>query len=175
MPRRFFRKFAIKRHQFGDKWFLSPFRHLMHDHRLWSIRRKTVVPAVALGIFVGFMPFPGHPLWASLIALARRINIPIAALATFVSNPLTMAPMYFFAYQFGAWLIGIEAKNVEMEMSFDWVAHTFVNIWQPMLLGCVILGSTASLLSYIILDLLWRSSLGSYKARKRRERNRKPD
>jgi uncharacterized protein (DUF2062 family) len=81
--------------------------------------------------------------------------------------------MYFFAYQFGAWLIGIEAENVEMEMSFDWVAHTFVNIWQPMLLGCVILGSAASLLSYIILDLLWRSSIGSYKARKRRERNRK--
>ena len=109
----------------------------------------------------------------ALFEAVAGINIPIAALATFVSNPLTMAPMYFFAYQFGAWLIGIEAENVEMEMSFDWVAHTFVNIWQPMLLGCVILGSAASLLSYIILDLLWRSSLGSYKARKRRERNRK--
>jgi uncharacterized protein (DUF2062 family) len=173
MPRRFFRKFAVKRHQFGDRWFLSPFRHLMHDHRLWSIRRKTVVPAVALGIFIGFLPFPGHPLWASLIALARRINIPIAALSTFVSNPLTMGPMYFFAYRFGAWLIGIEPKNVEMEMSFDWVAHTFVNIWQPMLLGCVILGTAASLLSYVVLDLFWRSSIGNYKARKRRERNRK--
>ena len=174
MPRRFFRKFAIKRHQFGDRWFLSPFRHLMQDHRLWSIRHKTVVPAVALGIFIGFMPFPGHPVWASLAALARRVNIPIAALATFVSNPLTMGPMYFLAYRFGAWLLDVERKPFEFEMSFDWVTHTFVNIWQPMLLGCVILGATASLLSYVILDLLWRSSLGSYKSRKRRMRNKDP-
>ena len=69
MPIRFFRKFAVKRHHFGDKWFLSPFRHLMQDHRLWSIRHKTVVPAVALGIFIVFMPFPGHPVWATLAAL----------------------------------------------------------------------------------------------------------
>lgn len=171
MPRRFFRKFAVKRHEFGDKWFLSPFRHLMHDHRLWSIRRKTVVPAVALGVFIGFLPFPGHPLWASLGALASRINIPIAALSTFVSNPLTMGPMYFFAYRFGAWLLGAEQKPFAFEMSFDWVTSTFVNIWQPMLLGCVILGTAASLLSYAVLDLLWRSSIGSYKSRKRRERD----
>ncbi len=143
----------------------------MHDHRLWSIRRKTVVPAVALGVFIGFLPFPGHPLWASFGALARRINIPIAALSTFVSNPLTMGPMYFLAYRFGAMLLGVEQEPVEVEMSFEWVTHTFVNIWQPMLLGCAILGGAASLLSYAILDLLWRSSLGSYKSQKRRERD----
>ena len=57
-----------------------------------------------------------------------------------------------------------------MEMSIEWVTHTFVNIWQPMLLGCVLLGATAAFVSYITLDLLWRSSLGSYKSRKRRQR-----
>ena len=101
MPRRFFRKFAFKRHEYGEKWFLAPFSHLMHDHRLWSIRRKNVVPAVALGAFFAFMPFPGHPLWASLAALALRVNVPIAALTTFISNPVTMGPMYFFAYRLG--------------------------------------------------------------------------
>jgi uncharacterized protein (DUF2062 family) len=174
MPRRFFRKFAIKRHQFAEQWFMSPFRHLMHDHRLWSIRRKTVVPAVALGVFIGFLPFPGHPVWASLGALTRRINIPIAALSTFISNPLTMGPMYFFAYRFGAWLLNVEQEPFDMEMTFDWVTHTFVNIWQPMLLGCVIIGGSASLLSYVALDLLWRWSLGNYKSRKRRQRRNGP-
>lgn len=172
MPRRFFRKFAIKRQQFGDRWFLSPFRHLLQDHRLWSVRRRTVVPAVALGVFIGFLPFPGHPVWATLGALAVRINIPVAALSTFVSNPLTMGPMYFLAYRFGVWLLGVEQKKFTMEMSLDWVTHTLVNIWEPMLLGCIILGAAASLLSYVVLDVLWRSSLGSYKDRKRRERDR---
>ena len=170
MPRRFFRKFAFKRHEYGEKWFLVPFRHLLHDHRLWSVRRKNVVPAVALGAFFAFMPFPGHPLWAAFAALALRVNIPIAALTTFISNPLTMGPMYFFAYRLGAWLLGVPRKPFAMEMSFDWVTHTFVNIWQPMLLGCLLLGTASALLVYVTLDIVWRSSIGQYKTRKRKQR-----
>lgn len=162
----------MKRHQFSERWFLTPFRHLMNDHRLWSIRRKNVVPAVALGVFIGFIPLPGHPIWASFGALAWRVNIPIAALTTFVANPLTIAPMYFFAYRLGTWLLRMEQQPFEIEMSLDWVTHTFVNIWQPMLLGSVLLGTLASLLAYVGLDLLWRSSLGNYKDRKREQRRR---
>jgi len=57
-----------------------------------------------------------------------------------------------------------------MEMSFEWVTHTFVNIWQPMLLGCLLLGTASALLAYVTLDLIWRSSIGQYKTRKRRQR-----
>ena len=57
MPRRFFRKFAFKRHELSEQWFMTPFRHMLHDHRLWGIRRKTVVPAFAIGLFIAFMPF----------------------------------------------------------------------------------------------------------------------
>ena len=170
MPRRFFRKFTFKRHEYGEKWFLAPFRHLLHDHRLWSVRRKTVVPAVSLGAFFAFMPFPGHPLWAAFAALALRVNIPIAALTTFISNPLTMGPMYFFAYRLGAWLLGVPRKPFAMELSFEWVTSTFVNIWQPMLLGCLLLGTASALLAYVTLDIVWRSSIGQYKTRKRKQR-----
>jgi hypothetical protein len=170
MPRRFFRKFALKRHQFGERWFFAPFRHLMHDHRLWSVRRKNVVPAVALGAFFAFLPFPGHPIWASLVALALRVNIPIAALTTFISNPLTMGPMYFLAYRLGVALLGVPQQPFAVEMSFEWVTSTFVNIWQPMLLGCLLLGSAAALVAYVTLDIVWRSSIGQYKSRKRAQR-----
>ena len=170
MPRRFFRKFAVKRHEFRERWFLSPFRHLLHDHRLWSIRRRTVVPAVALGTFIAFLPFPGHVVSAALIALALRVNVPVAALTTFISNPLTIGPMFFLVYRFGAMILSVEQEPFAMELSIDWVTHTFVNIWQPMLLGSVLLGSVAALLAYIGLDLLWRSSIGNYKTRKRKQR-----
>lgn len=170
MPRRFFRKFAVKRHEFRERWFLSPFRHLLHDHRLWSIRRRTVVPAVALGTFIAFLPFPGHVVSAALIALALRVNVPVAALTTFISNPLTIGPMFFLAYTVGALILGVEPEPFAMELSIDWVTHTFVNIWQPMLLGSVLLGGLAALLAYVGLDLLWRSSIGNYKTRKRNQR-----
>jgi uncharacterized protein len=170
MPRRFFRKFAFKRHQLSEQWFMTPFRHLLHDHRLWGIRRRTVVPAFAIGVFVAFLPTPGHTLMGVLSALAFRVNIPVAALTTWVSNPVTMGPMYYFAYRLGRYLLNTPLQEFQFEMSWDWVTHTFLTIWQPMLLGCLILGVLAAVFSYITLDLLWRSSIADYKTRKRKNR-----
>jgi len=167
MPRRFFRKFAFKRHHLSQQWFMTPFRHLLHDHRLWGIRRQCVVPAFATGLFIAFLPFPGHTLMGALGALALRVNIPVAAVSTWASNPLTMGPMYYFAYRLGVKILDIPPKPFNFELSLDWVTHTFVNIWQPMLLGSVLLGSAAALLGYVVLDLLWRLSIGNYKARKK--------
>jgi uncharacterized protein (DUF2062 family) len=170
MPRRFFRKFAFKRHQLSEQWFMTPFRHLLQDHRLWAIRRRTVVPAFAIGVFIAFLPTPGHTLMGVLLALAFRVNIPVAALATWVSNPVTMGPMYYFAYRLGRYLLGTPLQEFQFEMSWDWVTHTFLTIWQPMLLGCFILGVLAAVTSYITLDLFWRSSIVDYKTRKRNSR-----
>ncbi|MEX2122551.1 MAG: DUF2062 domain-containing protein [Woeseia sp.] len=170
MPRRFFRKFALKRDRFQGRWFLAPFDHLLHDTQLWGIRRRNVVPAFSLGLFVAFMPVPGHVLIAALAALALRVNIPIAALATFASNPLTIGPMYFLAYRVGLKLLGLRPQRFEFELSLAWLSDKFVTIWQPLLLGCILLGALSALVGYIALDLLWRASLADYLAAKRRRK-----
>ncbi len=170
MPRRFFRKFAFKRHELSERWFMAPFRHLLHDHRLWGIRRKTVIPAFALGLFVAFQPFLGHMLAAVLGALALRINMPVAALATLIINPVTIGPVYYFSYRVGAFLLSIEPGPIEIEMSFEWLTNTFVSVWQPLLLGSVLVGAITAMLGYVGLALVWRASLARYKARKRRKR-----
>ena len=170
MPRRFFRKFAFKRHELSRQWFMAPFRRLLNDHRLWGIRRKTVVPAFSLGLFIAFLPFPGHMLTAALSAVPMRINIPVATLSTFACNPLTVGPMYFSAYHLGAVLLAIPEQPFEFEFSLNWVMESFVTIWQPLLLGCVLLGLVSALIGYVILDWLWRSSIANYKTRKRRDR-----
>ena len=170
MPRRFFRKFAFKRHELSQRWFMAPFRHLLHDHRLWGIRRKTVIPAFALGLFVAFQPFLGHMLAAVLGALALRINMPVAALATLIINPVTIGPVYYFSYRVGAFLLSIEPGPFEMEMSFEWLTSTFGSVWQPLVLGSVFVCAITAMLGYIGLELLWRASLGRYIARKRRKR-----
>ena len=158
----------------AERWFLAPFQHMLHDPRLWGISRKNAVPAFSLGLFVAFMPFPGHPLEAALAALALRVNIPIAALATFVSNPLTMAPIYYFSYRVGATLLRREPQPFEFEPTIDWLTNTFVSIWQPMLLGSVLCGAIAALVGFITLDLLWRFSIARHKARKRSMRSDEP-
>ena len=167
MPRRFFRRLSPKRDFFRGRWFLAPFSHLLHDHNLWGIRRRTVVPAFAIGLFVAFMPIPGHPLIAALVALAFRVNIPIAAVTTFVSNPLTICPMYLLGHHLGAAILGLEPQPFEFELSLDWFQQKFAANWQPLMLGCLVLASTASLIGYVVLDLLWRASIADYLAQKR--------
>ena len=171
MPRRFFRKFAFKRHQIAEQWFMTPFRHLLHDHRLWGIRRKTVVPAFSLGLAVAFLPFPGHFLLAALAALALRINIPVAAVSTLVVNPVTVGPLFYSAYRLGAAMLDIAPGPFDFELSLDWMQNVFVSVWLPLSLGCIVLGAGAAVLGYISLDALWRYSIHDYKTRKRNKRS----
>ena len=150
---------------------MSPFRHMLHDHHLWGIRRKSVVPAFSLGVALAFLPFPGHFVVAALAALVLRVNIPVAVLSTLVSNPLTMGPIFYFSYRLGAGLLGLDPQPFEMEMSLDWVQNVFVTIWLPLMLGCVLAGSVTSLIAYIGLDSLWRYTIHDYKSQKRKRRN----
>lgn len=171
MPRRFFRKFALKRDAFHGRWYLAPFGHLLHDPNLWGIRRRTVVPAFSLGIFLACLPVPGQTLIAALLALAMRINIPVAALTTLISNPLTMGPIYYFEYRIGQRLLGTPPQPFAFEFSLDWLTGSFLAVWQPLVLGSLLLGLLAAALAYAGLDLLWRASLADYReARRRRDR-----
>ena len=168
MPRRFFRKFAFKRRELSERWFMTPFRHLLHDHRYWGIRRRTVVPAFALGVFVAFLPIPGHVLVATLVGLALRCNLPVAALTTFIVNPLTIGPIYYFTYRVGAKMLSIEPGSFHIELSIEWMTNTLASVWQPLFLGSIVVGVIAALISYVALDVLWRISLADYKAKKQR-------
>jgi uncharacterized protein (DUF2062 family) len=172
MPRRFFRKFAVKRHQLVESRLIAPFQHLLHDQKLWGVRRKTVVPAVALGMFVAFLPIPGHVLVAVLGSLLIRCNIPVAAVTTFVSNPVTIGPMFYFSYRVGASLLGIEPGPFSIELSISWFGTTFASIWQPLVLGSVLVGSICAVIAYVLLDVFWRFTIADYKSRKRSDRYR---
>jgi len=163
----------MKRDLARTQWYLAPFDHLLHDPNLWGIRRRTVVPAFSLGIFVAMLPFPGHMVTAALLALALRINIPVAAVSTWVTNPLTMGPLYYLAYELGNILLRRTPGPFEFELSFEWLIGGFVQVWQPLLLGCVLLGAILSLVGFVALDLLWRASISGYLAKRRRRRKSK--
>jgi uncharacterized protein (DUF2062 family) len=144
---------------------------MLHDHRLWGIRRKTVVPAFSLGLAISFMPAPGHMLVAALAALALRVNIPVASVTTLVVNPVTMGPVFYFCYRVGAALLSLEPGPFTFELSLDWMANVFASVWLPLSLGCLLLGSIAALIGYVALDGLWRYSIHDYKSKKRKSRN----
>ena len=161
----------MKRDQARAQWYLGPFDHLLHDPNLWGIRRRTVVPAFALGLFVAYLPFPGHMVTAALLALALRINIPVAIVSTWAINPLIMGPAYYLAYEVGSTLLRRTPSPFEFELSFEWLVEGSINVWQPLLLGCVLLGAILSLVGFVALDLLWRASIWDYLKRRRKRKS----
>ena len=107
-----------------------------------------------------------------LLALLFRINLPVAIVSTFAANPLTMGPMYYAAYRLGRLILGADPIPFDFELTLNWISEKFVLIWQPMMIGSLLLGACVALVAWVTVDLLWRSSVHDYKSRKRRERDR---
>ena len=68
----------------------------------------------ALGVFLAFIPVPIQMLIAAPLAFLFQVNLPVALAATWVSNPLTLAPILLLAYKVGSLLLG-ESEQVFME------------------------------------------------------------
>ena len=60
----------------------------------------------AIGIFLGCFPFVGlQTIVGVFIAKVLRGNIFLAAAGTWISNPLTFAPLYYFNFKVGSALL----------------------------------------------------------------------
>lgn len=168
MPRKYFRRLKFDRHAVARQWYMRPFQRLLHEPTLWNTRRRSVVPAVGVGFFCAWIPVPGHSIIAALVALALKVNIPVAVLATLITNPVTMGPLYYAAYRVGAAILELSTRS-NVHIPADSMAE-MAAIWQPFLLGCLVLGSATAAIGYFSLNLIWRASVAGYVRARRRRR-----
>jgi uncharacterized protein len=138
---------------------MRPFRLVLEHPVYWSLNRRSVTRAFALGLFVAFVPAPVQVVLGASSALLLRLNVPAAVAGTFITNPLTAAPIYVAAYLVGCQLLGIPAQPIYIEMSWVWLTTALLPIWKPLLLGCVVLGAGTALIGYLLLGGLWHVSL----------------
>ncbi|QIK38060.1 DUF2062 domain-containing protein [Caldichromatium japonicum] len=134
--------------------FLRIFGGLLHDPNLWHLNRRSVANAVAVGLFVMYLPPIGHTPIAAALAIWLRINLPIAVALVWISNPLTMPPMYYLAYLIGCWTLGLQSQGFDPGFWLDW--HHWLEILEPMLVGCLICSTLCALAGYTAVRLLWR-------------------
>ena len=98
-------------------------RHLLASD-LWHLNRRSVGGAFFIGLFCAFLPLPLQSPIAALFAMVGRCNLPFSVALVWVTNPLTMGPMFFFAYKLGAWLLGTEVQVENIELSWSWLTGT---------------------------------------------------
>ena len=154
--RSFFKRLLPEPHRIRDNRHLRYFGDLLHDPSIWHLNRRSAAGGIAIGLFCAFIPLPVHMIVAAAFAILLRVNLPLAVVLTWITNPLTFAPVFYFAYQVGSWLLHEPVLNIDFEFSIQWVQEIFVNIWEPLLLGCVILAVLSSLTGYFATILLWR-------------------
>ena len=128
----------------------------LQDPGIWHINRRSVSGAIALGIFCAFIPVPFQMFLAAIGAILFRVNILIAVPTVWVSNPVTIPPLFYFCYRVGLWILGTPKRAFNFELTFDWLTNELSLIWQPFLLGCLIVGLVSSLLGFLTVRLLWR-------------------
>lgn len=138
---------------------MQPFRVLLEHPVYWTLNRRNVTRAFALGLFIAFVPLPIHFLLAAIAALALRLNVPAAVAGTLLTNPVTMVPLFVSAYWIGTQILGVPEHPIAFEMSWDWLTTGFVPIWKPFLLGCAVMGLLAAIAGYIVLGGLWHITL----------------
>lgn len=136
--------------------YLQIFGTLLHDPNLFHINRRSVAGAFAVGLFCTWVPIPFQMVLSAAIAIPARVNLIISVGLVWISNPLTMPPLFYFAYRLGAAVLGLESDGFQFELSFTWLANGLLAIWQPFLLGCSIMAISSSIIGYGLIRLLWR-------------------
>ncbi len=135
---------------------LKPVAHLLHSNEIWHINRRSVSGAVFIGLFCAFLPIPMQMVVAAGFAIAAQCNLPIAVALVWITNPLTIPPMFYFAYRLGAWLLGTQITVDAVELDLRWLWDNLGNIGYPLLVGSIVCGWVAGLTGYIIARVTWR-------------------
>lgn len=159
MPKKFFKKYMPDHNAIRDSKYLKIFGTLLHDPNLWHFNRRSVSGGFALGLFNAFVPLPSQMLLSAVGSIFLRVNLPIAVGTVWITNPVTIPPMFYFAYLVGTWIMGTPPHAFHFELSYDWLMSELVAIWQPFLLGCFVTGTVAALVGYATVRGLWRLHL----------------
>ena len=120
---------------------------------------------VAIGTFVAYLPIVGiQMVIGALLCKIMRANILASIPMAWITNPLTIVPIYYLLYVFGGLFTNDSMTYAEMEIIvgsineagvFTWNGLTitidlFGNIFWPILIGGVIVGLVNGALFYAI-------------------------
>jgi uncharacterized protein (DUF2062 family) len=156
MPRDFIRKYLPTASALRENVVLRPLGKRLQDPLLWHLHRRSVAGAVFTGLFCAFLPIPGQMLIAGGIAIVGRCNLPLSVVLVWITNPITIPPMFYFAYKLGAWLLDWEVTMGAFEPSLSWIVAQLSQIWQPLLLGSLVCGWVVGATGFFAAHAAWR-------------------
>ena len=162
--RRTLKKYLPDPQTIRDNPWLRPFASSLLHPRLWHLNRHSAAGAVAAGLFCGLIPGPLQMPGAAICALVFRVNLPLALVVTFYTNPFTIVPLYLLAYEIGR-LFMLDGNGFITPPAFnatDMVAWTtamrtwMLAVAKPLAIGLVSLASGLAVVGYFATQAAWR-------------------
>jgi uncharacterized protein (DUF2062 family) len=164
MPRKYFKRFLPDHDTILQSRWLRPFGARLQHPNLWHLHRRSVAGGVGIGMFAGLIPGPFQMIGAALLAVLFRANLPVAMFTTLYTNPFTIAPLYFVAYELGAFVTGhhdgVNSTRFALpdlnwgnwfSVLFDW----FASLGKPFAIGLPLLAVTLGIVGYFAVRVFW--------------------
>ena len=158
MPKKLLKKFMPA----NDKVLHSKSMQYISEHILrahvWHLNRRSASRAALIGLFFAFVPVPMQMIFAAIVCIYMRANLPLTLAFVWITNPITAAPIFYATYKVGAVLLGLPTYEFEFEfeMNMDGLGEVFSLIWKPLFLGSFLTGTAVAAIGYTTIDFLWR-------------------
>lgn len=156
MPRQLLKRLTPHPKAIREHKHLRFFACFFEDPNLFHLNRRSVSGAFAAGLFWAMIPIPLQMIAAMFTAILVRINLPIAVALVWLSNPLTMPPIFYFNYLVGIWILGAPPDVGEFQMTLEWISSEIGVIWWPLYFGSFVVGTVLGLLGYVGIRGYWR-------------------
>lgn len=154
MPKKLLKRFMIAEDKLMHNKTLRYVSSSILSHNIWHLNRRSASRAVFIGLFWAFIPMPLQTVPSAFFCILWRANLPVTLALVWLTNPVTMPPILYGAYRIGSFLLGTPPLDFELE--WEWVMKSFSQMWQPLLLGSIILSVSFASIGYTAIDLLWR-------------------
>ena len=170
MPKKLLKRFMIAEEKLMHNKALLYVSRSILQHNVWHLNRRSASRAMFIGLFWAFIPIPFQMIPAAILCIFWRANLPLTIALVWLTNPITMPPIFYAAHKIGAYLLG--TPPVAFKLTWSWA----VTVWKPLLLGSLIMAITFASMGYTAIDLFWRwTTVNRWKRRlAKRSKNQNP-
>lgn len=170
MPKKLLKRLMPDPSKIKDNKYLSLLGNRLNDNNLWYLNRHSAAGAFAVGLFCAWLPIPFQMVLSALLAMYFRVNLPLSVVLVWLTNPLTMPPMFYFAYRLGSFLLDRPHHYQHFELSLDWLSSAMSTAAPPFLLGCLVMAIVSSAMGFMVIHALWRWTIARRWKQRRRHR-----
>jgi hypothetical protein len=156
MPKKFLYRYLPTPKTIREHPALRPVSKWLNNPEIWHMHRRAVAGAAFIGLFCAFLPIPFQMLLAAVMAVASRCNLPMSVVLVWITNPITMAPMFYFAYRLGAWLLDMELEVEAIDLSWSWLSNNLGTIGYPLVYGSLVCGWVSGVTGMVVVRITWR-------------------